>query len=744
MYANIAVDTIAFCSLVLGLIVLLKNRGNFTNSSFGIFAFTLALWLVVSVYSDDPGLSHNLLLWLNRISFFLPGIGLYFLLLFTLRFTRFMRRYFLSFSWLFGLVTLVVSFISATPVICGGVSIENGIVVILYGPYTLFYEIFISGLILAICLILLISLKHLKGSERARTKIMAASLFLSLTVTLLTNLIFPAVWNNYDYVLFGLLSTFLIVAGFAYAIIRHRLFDIRAVVARSVAYLLLLATLGGGYALITFRIGGLLFESSQISTPQQTFNVFTALVLVITFQPLKRLFEKLTDKVLYRDRYEPDALINQVSKVLASEIGLVNLSRRVRLILMREMRIDNVNIVVLNNNQVFAEAGHYVVSRLEDLARDLGAMRGKLIVSEEMLDDHRKEILQQYGVSVVAVLHTKEDKRIGYLLYGEKLNGDIYTETDLRVIRIIADQLAVAIQNAKAYVQIQRFNHTLQSKVTDATKQLREANASLQQLDNVKDEFISVASHQLRTPLTIVDGYLSNLIDGIYGPFNSRQKKAIELTHDRLRLTVRLVADLLNLSRMEAGKFIMDPAMVDLSKIIKEEVSQLKIKAAEQKIKISYIPPADELPLISLDEQKTRQAIMNLIDNAIIYGNTGDIIKVSLRIEGYKVVFEVIDHGIGVPKAEQDKLFSKFFRASNAKKHRAEGTGIGLYLVKRVIEEQGGSILFSSKENEGSVFGFSLLAYGPIKASANHIGKNPALITARKNSGATNRNVATK
>src|SRR3989344_7270930 len=112
MYANIAVDTIAFCSLILGLIVLLKNRGNFTNTSFGIFAFILAIWLVVSVYSDDVGLNHSLLLWLNRISFFLPGIGLYFLLLFTLRFTRFMRLSLIPFLWLFGLFTLVLRILS--------------------------------------------------------------------------------------------------------------------------------------------------------------------------------------------------------------------------------------------------------------------------------------------------------------------------------------------------------------------------------------------------------------------------------------------------------------------------------------------------------------------------------------------------------------------------------------------------------------------------------------------------------
>src|SRR3989344_2526198 len=708
MYANIAVDIVAFCSLVLGLIVLLKNRGNFTNTSFGIFAFILTIWLVVSVYSDDVGISPNLLLWLNRISFFLPGIGLYFLLLFTLRFTRIMRHSFIPFTWLFGLFTLVMSILSTTPLICGGVTIKNSIVVILYGPYTLIYELYISGLILAICLILLVSLRNLRGSERARTKIMTASLFLALTVTLLTNLIFPAVWGVYEYILLGLLSTFLIVAGFTYAIIRHRLFDIRAVVARSVAYIMLLATLGGGYSIVTFKIGGLLFASTGVSAPQQTFNVITALVLVVTFQPLKRLFEKLTDKIFYRDRYEPDTLIKKVSQVLTAEIELVSLSRRVRTILVREMRLDNVNIVVLNNNKVFAEAGHYVVSRLEDLAHDLGNLRGQLIVSEEELDGHRKKVLQQYGVSVMVVLHTKEDKRIGYLLLGEKLNGDVYTETDLRVIRIISDQLAVAIQNAKAYVQIQRFNRTLQSKITDATKQLRDANTSLQQLDSVKDEFISVASHQLRTPLTIIDGYLSNLLDGIYGAFNDRQRKAILLTHDRLRLTTRLVADLLNLSRMEAGRFFMDPSLVDINKMVEEEIAQLKVKASEENVKISSSPPNKPLPPILIDEQKTRQVIMNLIDNAITYSRTNESIKVSLKLIGNQVDFEVADTGIGVPKSEQDKLFNKFFRAENAKKHRADGTGIGLFLVKRVIEEQGGNIIFASKDGEGSIFGFRL------------------------------------
>ena len=620
--------------------------------------------------------------------------------------------------------------ISTTPLLIAGLEPQQDVVILKFGPFAPIFTFFIIGQFLAVIFILLSSVHRLRGSARARVQYMAISLFLALSILVTTSLIMPLIFRNYDYGNAGLFSSIIIVGGYTYAIVRHRLFDIRAVVARSVAYLLLLATLGGGYALITFKVGGILFAQSNISTPQQTFNVITALVLALTFQPLKRLFEKMTDKVFYQDRYEPQGLINRVSQILASEIELVSLSRRVRSVLMRDMRVENVNIVVLNNNKVFTEAGNYVVSRLEALANDLGNLRGKLIVSEEELDGHRKKVLQEYGISVMVVLHTKEDKRIGYMLFGEKLNGDIYTDTDLRVIRIIADQLAVGILNAKAYVQIQRFNRTLQSKVTDATKQLREANSSLQELDAVKDEFISVASHQLRTPLTIVDGFLSNLLEGVYGEFNREQRKAIELTRDRLHLIRGLVSDLLNLSRMEAGRFFIDRTLVDLNKVVEEEVSQLKIKASEQNRKIHYRAPENPLPAILVDEQKTRQVIMNLIDNAIVYSPSGGVVKVSLKMIGHQLVLEVADHGIGVPEAEQSKLFAKFFRASNAKKQRIDGTGIGLYLVKRVIEEQGGSIIFSSKEGEGSVFGFRLPVNttASAKVNAHHAGHRSATL----------------
>ncbi|MDB5164215.1 MAG: putative Histidine kinase [Candidatus Saccharibacteria bacterium] len=712
MFALIAVAVVAFCNLSLGLVVVLKNRGNFTHTSFAIFAFIMAAWLITSYYSNDIHFSHQLLFWLNRATLFLPGMGLYFLLLFTLEFTRFQYKWFRPFAIGFGVLTLFISVLSATPLLVTGIERRGNVEAVMFGPLVPLFTLFILSLFLSIVIILASSIARLHGSARARTKIMAASLFTSLAITLGTNLVLPVMFNNYSYIYVGLLSTIIIVGGFSYAIVKHRLFDIRTIVARSLAYLLLLVTLGAGYSLMTFKVGQLLFTHTEISTPQQTFNVITALVLALTFQPLKHFFEKITDKIFFRDHYESQDLMNQVSHVLASEIQLVELSRKVRRVLTKNMRVGRVDIVVVDNNRVFVETGQYVVSRLEDLARDLGELRGKLLVTDEEPEGRRKEILQNYGISVLAALRTHEDK-VGYLLFGEKLNGDIYSNTDLGVIPIIADQLAVAIQNAKGYVQIQQFNKTLQSKVTDATKQLREANHSLEQLDEVKDEFMSMASHQLRTPLTVVDGYLANILDGMYGNFNKEQSQALALVQNRVRLTSSLVTDLLNMSRMEAGRFFIDAKPVDFGQMVEQEIEQLKMKAEEFGASLHYSAPTKKLPLLNIDEQKTRQAIMNLIDNAITYAPKGTV-HIKLEAVGNQVMFTVTDSGIGVPVADQAKLFHKFYRAGNAKKTKVDGTGIGLFLVKRVIQQEGGTIIFTSKIGEGSTFGFRL----PVSHSA--------------------------
>lgn len=235
--------------------------------------------------------------------------------------------------------------------------------------------------------------------------------------------------------------------------------------------------------------------------------------------------------------------------------------------------------------------------------------------------------------------------------------------------------------------------------------QLKESNAKLMALDEAKDDFISMASHQLRTPLTSIKGYISMVLEGDAGKVTPKQKEMLDQASISAQRMVYLIADLLNVSRLKTGKFVIEPSSVNLADIVEEEVNQLSRTAAAHQLILAYKKPKD-FPNLMLDETKTRQIIMNFIDNAIYYTPPGGSIRVELLEQGTTVKLRVIDTGMGVPKHEQHHLFTKFYRAGNARKARPDGTGLGLFMAKKVVVAQGGSIIFESKEGKGSTFGF--------------------------------------
>jgi signal transduction histidine kinase len=171
---------------------------------------------------------------------------------------------------------------------------------------------------------------------------------------------------------------------------------------------------------------------------------------------------------------------------------------------------------------------------------------------------------------------------------------------------------------------------------------------------------------------------------------------------------VNLISDLLNVSRLSAGRFLIQTKPTDMVDMIRDEVRQLETHASVKDLKLIFEPPAQALPMAEIDDNKTRQVVMNFIDNAIYYTPSGGSVTVTLDQTGEYVRLRVTDTGIGVPEVAKKKLFSKFFRADNAMSVRPDGTGLGLYLARRVIEDQGGTILFNSTIGKGSTFGFEL------------------------------------
>lgn len=293
----------------------------------------------------------------------------------------------------------------------------------------------------------------------------------------------------------------------------------------------------------------------------------------------------------------------------------------------------------------------------------------------------------------------------GAIFLGSKLNGQRYYMDEAVALRKALIEILLAMQNIFRLRQLVEFNKSLESKIEIATKELRHTNDKLRALDEAKDEFISMASHQLRTPLTSIKGYISLILDGDMGKVPIKQRKMLSEAFSSSQRMVYLISDLLNVSRLKTGKFVIEAVDVYLPDVVEEEIDQVREMAEGKNIKIHYEKPKT-FAILQLDDMKIRQVIMNFIDNAIHYTPENGKITVELVENQKSIDFKVSDSGIGVPKSEQHHLFTKFYRAGNARKARPDGTGLGLFMAKKVIMASGGSILFRSTEGEGSTFGF--------------------------------------
>lgn len=703
MLLLIGIVVVFIANIILGIFVYLNDPSKLSNRYFALLCLSLSLWSGFN-YLADYQLS-NTLVW-TRMTFFIISYALLFLILFLNLFPKkLIKNIFFSYIAIF--LAVITSFVALLPNFIPGVEIKDGVSNVVTGPlYIVFLGYFIVFFVMLLSLAVL-SWRRSTGQDRTKLKFLVYGILAMAILASVSNLILPLLLGSNEYAKYGTLATLIFVAFTAYAIIRHSLFDIRSVVARSFTYALTIISIGAIYGFVTFGlVGRYLFSSSnsQISLTQQIFNTLLAVGLAFTFQPIRRFFQKVTDRIFYRDKYDPQDLINSISLILASEIEVEELAKKVCRELVAKMRLENARAVVLDRGKIIYEGKNSKISN--DSFREIKKLGGGVAYSHNLNGGARLEKLKSLNASISIALKTK-NQFIGYLLVGEKKSGELFNIQDLETLKIVASEFSVALENAIAFIEIQQFNQTLQQKVQQATNNLRRANDQLKELDQAKDEFISMAGHQLRTPLTTVKGYVSMLNDGDFGVLTKEQKQSVNLALDSSNRMARLIDDLLNVSRMEAGKFYIDATKVDLNKLVPQEIDQLKTLSNSKKVKIKYVAPNNPVPTMNLDENKTRQVVMNLAENAIQYSPAkGGIVEISLDEKDGKIVFEVRDNGIGVPKDQQSRLFSKMFRASNAKEVRPDGTGLGLFLVKRVIEDQGGKVIFESKPGKGSTFGF--------------------------------------
>lgn len=245
------------------------------------------------------------------------------------------------------------------------------------------------------------------------------------------------------------------------------------------------------------------------------------------------------------------------------------------------------------------------------------------------------------------------------------------------------------------------------SNLEDLGKKLEKQNLQLKEIDQQKTDFLSIASHQLRTPLTVINGYIELIKDGGYGKITAETSKILDNMDSSNGHLLKLVDEFLDITRLDQGRTKYSFKPIDLTEMVDGVVKEQSNRAVQKKLKLIWKEPKTHIKA-DVDDEKIRHVIYNFVDNAIKYSPKGSI-AVTIDKEGDEVYFRVKDSGIGFSKSDEANFFQKFYRGENVKTIDVSGTGLGLYVCRKFIEAHNGKIWAHSPGlGEGSEFGFSI------------------------------------
>jgi signal transduction histidine kinase len=278
----------------------------------------------------------------------------------------------------------------------------------------------------------------------------------------------------------------------------------------------------------------------------------------------------------------------------------------------------------------------------------------------------------------------------------------------MAVIAVTALTLAVGVsERRRAEQALDQLNQTLERRIQDRTSTLQATVEQLQEFDRLKSAFVSIVSHELRTPLTSMKGFAENLLQGLAGPLNEKQHfylSRIQLNADRL---TRMLNELLDLSKIEAGKIELRPALLSLQELVADLLEGFQPFAQQNSITLEA-DSMERMPKIHADRDKLYEVLANLLENAIKFTPSGGRVQIGAQIlDDRYVQVDVSDTGCGIPEEHLLKVFDKFYRVQRGSGHAA-GAGLGLAIAKGLIELHGGTIAVQSKPGKGTHFHFTL------------------------------------
>ncbi|MDX9859262.1 MAG: ATP-binding protein [candidate division Zixibacteria bacterium] len=526
-------------------------------------------------------------------------------------------------------------------------------------------------------------------------------LSISIGIAVGTNLILPLL-HIAEIRFLGPLAMVVFLTLTTYAIVKHRLMDIRLVLRKSFIYAGLSVFVFAAYY-VTVWVDQHLFGGLHTPGAYLSAVVITPLFLV-GFSLIGRILRHIANKYFFTGLYDYQGTVDLFASQISQTIHLHQVTSLIVETIQGTMRNDNIAIALRTGTRAPSLTFERVIGFEERLIDpflkkhiqprlDAGLKKpvvaGEPVTPTESLPggDYLKKEMKQLGIAVILPLVVKGSVN-SLVLIGDKLTREAFTKEDMDLLKTLANQASVAVENARLY-------SSMEVVVAEQTRELHEKNRHLQDLLKMKSEFLSIASHQLRTPLTAIRGLLSMQADGDLDklPVKERKDAQLHMLESANRLS-NIVNDLLDAMELEGGNlnFKFEPA--NISEIVENIIAELKPNYDRKGLYLKFRPPEGQVN-IEADPRMLREALENVIDNAEKYTNKGGV-EIELITNDNVVTIAVRDTGIGIPESDKTRLFKKFSRGEKSTFQHTDGSGLGLFIAKNVVSEHHGEIILDS------------------------------------------------
>ncbi len=586
-----------------------------------------------------------------------------------------------------GLGTAVLVYLTLTPwLIKGGIKIISGSITGDIGPMMPVFSLQLPLFILLSLIVLGRKLVKYRGIVRVRVWYTFMGFIFFAVPVVITNLILPIFFNNFSFNNLGPIFSLPMVATIAYVMARHRFMGIRQAVARLVTYFFLIIFLGFFYAVGVWLVTSFIIKDSSVMNNIWISTLF-AVVASFSFQPLRASFEKTTNRMFYQHHYDANQLLYNLALIMSSSLRLKDLADSLINQIMSEMHISKGAFIVVGDKKIISlvYGGYEQAPVFSEKELNSLVSQSKIVIFDELSESTLKKLMRKQGIKALVPLRAKKAND-NILILGEKLSGEPYSTQDVRLLEVFAPSAAVAINNTVSIEQIIR-------------------------LDDLKSEFITVVSHQLRTPLSVARWNFELLLDGSFGEINKEVQNFAVSTYRAVTELNQGLNNLMTSLEIEEEKISLHYDSVDFTKNIAEEV----LTHFDKSLKLKNITIDKNLAFkkgIRLDSRKILEVVKSLLGNAIEYSPAGSKIRITTSLakqdQGGEFLFSISDQGAGVPDENKKFIFQKFFRGEGAKKISPNGFGLSLFIAKSFIELHGGSIWLEDKQTPGATFSFSL------------------------------------